>query len=122
MVPLAILSAVLVGEGTLLLQCAELLLHDGHEIRAVISSEALIQEWASRRGIQHGTLDADLAEVLGERPFDYLFSITNLAVLTAALLVLPRLGAINFHDALLPKLAGLHATSWALFNRERVTA
>jgi methionyl-tRNA formyltransferase len=35
-------------------------------------------------------------------------------------LKLPRKAAINYHDSLLPKYAGTHATSWALMNGETV--
>lgn len=56
--------------------------------------------------------------LLTERPFDYLFSIVNDGLLPDAILNLPREGAINYHDSLLPKYAGRHATSWALMNRE----
>jgi methionyl-tRNA formyltransferase len=38
--------------------------------------------------------------------------------LPADLLNLPRLGAINFHDALLPKYRGRNASGWALRNGE----
>lgn len=37
-------------------------------------------------------------------------------ILPAAVLLLPRLGAINGHDALLPRNRGLNATGWALRN------
>src|SRR4029453_13691061 len=39
-------------------------------------------------------------------------------MLSPAVLQLPRRMAINFHDALLPDYAGLHAPSWALIKRE----
>src|SRR5436190_13597910 len=120
MAPLSILSAVLVGEGTLLCQCAEVLLTAGHEIRAIISSETTIQDWANERDIRCIDRHEDVVEHLRDAPFDYLFSIVNLSLLSADLLALPRRGAINFHDSLLPKYAGMHATSWALMRREQV--
>ncbi len=55
-----------------------------------------------------------------ELPFDYLFSIVNETILSKDLLSLPRKMAINYHDALLPRYAGMHATSWALMNGESV--
>jgi natural product biosynthesis luciferase-like monooxygenase protein len=120
MEPFAILSAVFIGEGTLLIRCAELFLNAGHEIRAIITAEPIVQDWADRKSIPYTTLDADLGEFLGGNPFDYLLSIVNLTILSAVLLALPRRGAINFHDALLPRFAGLHATTWALINREKL--
>jgi natural product biosynthesis luciferase-like monooxygenase protein len=51
--------------------------------------------------------------------FDYLFSVANLEVLPAGLIKQARKLAINFHDALLPRYAGLNATSWALMAQEK---
>jgi methionyl-tRNA formyltransferase len=34
-------------------------------------------------------------------------------------LELPRIEAIDYHDAPLPKYAGLNATSWALMHRQK---
>lgn len=39
-------------------------------------------------------------------------------IIPADVLAVPRLGAINFHDGLLPKYRGLNATGWALRNEE----
>ena len=50
--------------------------------------------------------------------FDYLFSIVNSRILPKNLLELPGRHAINYHDALLPKYAASHATSWAIMQRE----
>ena len=57
--------------------------------------------------------------MLEKTSFDFLFSIVNSQILFPSLLKLPREFAINFHDALLPKYAGVHATSWAIFNQEK---
>ncbi len=51
--------------------------------------------------------------------FDYLFSVANLRMLPPAVLARARKLAINFHDALLPRYAGLNATCWALMAQER---
>ncbi|WP_245892517.1 MupA/Atu3671 family FMN-dependent luciferase-like monooxygenase [Novosphingobium guangzhouense] len=69
--------------------------------------------WARRSGIplfekSRELLTAGIARV------DYLFSISNLAVLPAEVLALASRGAINFHDGPLPELAGLNAPIWAL--------
>ena len=40
-------------------------------------------------------------------------------MLPPELLALPRRMAINFHDAPLPRYGGIHATSWAIMNREQ---
>ncbi len=59
-------------------------------------------------------------DLAGGRPFDLLFSIHNLRILPPEILSLPAWMAVNYHDALLPRYAGLHATSWAIFHGESV--
>ncbi|MCZ7669919.1 MAG: formyltransferase family protein [Chloroflexi bacterium] len=87
----------------------------------VVTTAVPLQQWAQSHHIPTFTLSKNLAAELQERePFDYLFSITNLAILPEALLVLPQKGAINFHDGPLPRYAGLYATSWALLNQELI--
>lgn len=39
-------------------------------------------------------------------------------VIPADVLAVPRLGAVNFHDGLLPRYRGMNATGWALRNDE----
>ncbi len=118
------LSAVFIGQGTLLVRCAEVFLAAGHRVSAVISSEPRIQDWASARSIPHLAPATDLAgaltRTLAGGAFDYLFSVANMRLVPADFLALPRRGAVNFHDALLPKYAGAHATSWAILNGETV--
>ena len=118
------LAAVFIGQGTLLVRCAEVFLAAGHRVSAVVSTEPRILEWATARSIPHLAPVADLAGALNRAqaavPFDYLFSVANMRLVPADVLALPRRGAVNFHDALLPKYAGAHATSWAILNGETV--
>jgi natural product biosynthesis luciferase-like monooxygenase protein len=107
------------GNGTLLIQCAEVLLNRGHQIYSIITSNLTIQHWAEEKNIAWINPSADLPIILGETLFDYFFSIANLTIVPPAVISLARKGAINFHDALLPKYAGLYATTWALLNREK---
>ncbi len=119
-VPQAATSACyLVGSESLLIQCAEILLARRHEILGVISSDPAIAEWAQSRGLRYLNLNAELLTILREQPFDYLFSITNLKVLSPEVVGTPGRMAINFHDGPLPGYAGLHATTWALMADER---
>jgi methionyl-tRNA formyltransferase len=113
-------SGVFIGEGTLLVRCADAFAAHGHAVRAVVSGEPLIGQWAAEHGVTLLPPTADLAAALGGEPFDFLFSVANLRVLPDPVLALPQRMAINFHDALLPRYAGLNATSWAILNRERV--
>ena len=111
-------SCVIIGEGTLPLRCAELLLASGHEICSIVSPDPEIKRWTRENEISHLEPGANLSEHLSKRPFDYLFSIVNEHILREDVLLLPRKLAINYHDALLPSYAGKHATSWALMNGE----
>jgi natural product biosynthesis luciferase-like monooxygenase protein len=111
-------STLIVGDGTLLIPCAEILLRHGHTIQAIVSANDVIQEWAREQKLRYVSRQDEVLSVTDRRPFDYLFSIANVSVIPAWMLALPRLGAINFHDGPLPRYAGLHATTWAILNQE----
>jgi folate-dependent phosphoribosylglycinamide formyltransferase PurN len=114
-------SCFIIGEGTLPIQCGEILLNGGHEICGIISPDEVVNRWAHGKKISHADTSDDLIKLLRQRPFDYLFSIVNVInyqALLQASLELPRKGAINYHDAPLPRYAGFYPTSWALMNRE----
>lgn len=114
-------SCFIIGEGILLVRCAEILLDQKHTIYGIISSDAAVHDWAQEREIPH--IDPDNEKIvifLSQHPFDYLFSILNPYILSQQVLKLPRRGAINYHDAPLPRYAGSYATSWAILQGERV--
>ena len=112
-------SAAFIGDGSLLIQCAEAFLDAGHAIRFVASHTQNILQWADSKGIQAVRLDAESDIEVPAGEFDYLFSVANLRVLPAALIARARKLAVNFHDAPLPRYAGLNATSWALMAQEK---
>lgn len=109
---------VLIGSESLLIQCGQTLEQGGHHIVAIVSTAAPIKRWAAERGIR--VLENPQAMLSSQdlRPFDYLFSITNLSVLPAEVIALPTRAAINFHDAPLPAYAGLNTPIWAMLNGE----
>ncbi|MEZ4644340.1 MAG: LLM class flavin-dependent oxidoreductase [Chloroflexota bacterium] len=111
-------SCYVMGTESLLIQCVEVLLEKGHAVRGVITSETMIADWAGKQGLPVLKPGRDLAARLGNEPFDWFLSITNLSVIPEDVLALPQKGAINFHDGPLPKYAGLYATSWALLHQE----
>lgn len=111
-------NSFIVGEGTLLVQCAEILLEAGHEVLGIISANPAITAWAGQHYISIINPNDNLAEILSRQPFDYLFSIANLSIIPDEILKLPRKSAINFHDGPLPHYAGLNTPAWALMNRE----
>src|SRR4028119_1715640 len=112
-------SCFLIGEGTLPIQCAELLLERGHQIFGVISPDASISSWTKGKDIPYIQPTDNLIAFLRQQPFDYLFNIVNSSLLPKEILELPRQLAINYHDAALPKYAGVNATSWALMHWEK---
>ncbi|MBX3272398.1 MAG: LLM class flavin-dependent oxidoreductase [Sandaracinaceae bacterium] len=107
------------GNESLLVQCAELLLDAGHKILGVITSSPDIEAWAIRAGRPVIAPGKGLADRLGDTPFEWFFSIANLSIIEDAVLAMPTIGAINFHDGPLPRYAGLNATSWAILHGER---
>ncbi|WP_069883778.1 amino acid adenylation domain-containing protein [Streptomyces luteocolor] len=107
-------SAVLIGEEPLLAECGEHLLTRGHAVTAVVAADPGLRRWAAGHGLTVVDPGRGLAERLRPLRFAYLFSITNLRMLSDEVLALPERLPVNFHDGPLPRHAGLHATSWAI--------
>ncbi|GAC1433599.1 MAG: amino acid adenylation domain-containing protein [Ktedonobacteraceae bacterium] len=113
-------SCFLIGEGSLLIQCAEVLVNSGHIIYGLISSDPKVHRWAQEWDISHFDPETgDIVAFLSHQSFDYLFSIVNPFILPKKVLELPCFGAINYHDAPLPKYAGNYASAWAIMQGER---
>ena len=113
-------SCYIIGETSLSVQCADILLQRGHCVHGIISPHVpIIEKWAAEKGISHLTPDLDLAGLLGRQPFDYFFCIVYSHVIPENLLDLPEKAAVNWHDGPLPRYAGMHATSWAIMNQEK---
>ncbi|HQS31158.1 MupA/Atu3671 family FMN-dependent luciferase-like monooxygenase [Polaromonas sp.] len=112
-------TAVFVGNGSLLISCAEAYRQAGHSIEAVATHNPEIQRWAETLGLRCVRMEDALPLSLPDARFDYLFSVANLTMIPASLLAQAGRLAINFHDALLPAYAGLNATSWALMAQEK---
>lgn len=112
------LTTVLIGEGLLPLRCADLLLGKGFDVVGVISPTEELHSWADKRGIARiGSCEA-IEAFLHRQPFDLLFSIVNSRLLGPEALSIPRLGAVNYHNSLLPRYAGTNASSWAILEQE----
>lgn len=109
---------VIIGETTLLQQCAEQLRQRGWTIAAVVATNHELLQWAKRE--QYPVINplSSLAEQLAAYSFEYLFSIVNPHLLGSDVLCQPTKLAVNFHDSLLPHYAGINATAWAIYNRE----
>lgn len=111
------MSCFVIGEGTLLILCAQQLVKASWDIRGVISPDPAVHRWAEANGVPWFSTAA--IDVLRRTGYDYLFSVANRVILSEEILSTPGKRAINFHDAPLPKYAGVHATSWALLHGER---
>lgn len=111
-------TTYIIGEESLAIQCAEVLLAQDHRILGIISTSPTIAGWAKQVEIPWIDGASQWQAQLLEADFDYLFSIVNWHLVPLDLLEKPRYLAINYHDALLPRYAGIHATSWAILNQE----
>ncbi len=109
-------SAILVGNELLLRHAAETLVARGHRVMAVVTRNPDLQSWA--RGAGLAVEDQDAPMPADAPAADWLFSVANLSILKPEMLARGRLGAINFHDGPLPKLAGLNAPVWAIIGAE----
>ena len=108
--------AVFVGEGSLLIRCAQAWREAGQAVVAVASAHPTVLGWSRDQGLPVERLDTTLR--LPDVEFDYLFSVVNLRVLPDSVLRRARRLALNFHDGPLPRYAGLNAPAWALIAGE----
>ncbi|MEN8652179.1 amino acid adenylation domain-containing protein [Streptomyces sp. 21So2-11] len=108
-------NCYIIGGTRVLTQCAAQLLDAGVRIEGVLSDDPAVSAWAGAHAIPVLDPHGDLAETLSAQPFDYLFSMVNFRILTAPVLDLPKIAAINFHDGPLPRYSGSHVPAWALY-------
>lgn len=111
-------SCFLIGADSLLTECGEVLLSKGHTILGVITSAPKISAWAHSKSLPVIAERPSYIDALKAQPFDYLFSITHLAIIKDDALALPQKMAVNFHDGPLPAYAGLNTPAWAIMNGE----
>ena len=107
-------TALLIGNESLTSQCGQLLLDRGHQIAAVVTTNAEVRKWATAKGL---AVAGDWAGIAGLRA-DWLLSVANLRLIPAAVLAQATKGAVNFHDGPLPRHAGLNAPVWAIMGGE----
>ncbi|MFH8370604.1 amino acid adenylation domain-containing protein [Streptomyces sp. NPDC018031] len=112
------LSSVLIGSGSVLARCGEVLMAKGHRIAAVVTGDATAKSWAVKAGVPHH----ELAEAVALAPrltCDLLLSVGNYAVVPEALLGCATRAAVNYHYGPLPEYSGLHTPSWAIADGAR---
>ncbi len=107
----AALRCVLTGGSSLLGACGDELRKRGHVVVAVIGDDA------TAAGLPWFATIEEAMQSLEERP-DLLISIVNRRLLVERHLEWARMAAVNYHDSLLPRYAGVNAPSWAILNGE----
>ncbi len=110
-------SCVLVGEGPLLIAVCEQVLSLGGRLLGVVSGCSQVERWCQEKGVVR--VDHQPGWMTHFQPMrpDFLFSVVNHKILSREELELPLRSAVNYHDSLLPELAGFNATSWAIIER-----
>jgi len=113
----AAFSCVILGDQSLTIACADMIVAGGHTVIAVVSTDADVRGWAQAKDI--AVLDKPADVVSADLPaFDWLLSIANLRIIPDTALALPLKGSVNFHDGPLPRYAGLNTPAWAIINGE----
>src|SRR5688500_14985767 len=103
------ISCLLMGNQSLLVQCAEVLRARGQRVAGVVTADAQIRNWAQPLEIPVHAPGADLEARLAATAFDWFFGIANLRIVPRAIWSRATQGAANFHDGPLPRYAGLNA-------------
>ena len=113
--------AFLVGQGGMPVQCATMLVANGFEVGAIHSPDAPLRDWAEQHNANYYAEFREFRNAAETTGCDYLFSVMNFRILPASLIASPRMFAVNYHDAPLPRYAGSHATAWALLQSREVS-
>lgn len=109
----------IIGENSIALKCCEILFTAGHNILVFVTQNLSNIKWAEERRINVCYTPDEIDDYLSTNSIDYLLSIVNSAILSSRILSLAKYAAINYHDSILPKYAGLNATTWAIINNEK---
>ena len=114
--PISDFSCIIVGEGSLPLECINILLRSGFSIKSIVSADETLKEVAHQTDIPYYSNLNDLSVF---EQVDYIFSINNSRVLKKSFTSLARIMAINYHNSALPRYAGMYATNWAILYGEQ---
>ena len=112
-------TCYIIGETALTKAAGDILLNNGFYINGIFTNEAKSAEWAEEHEIPcHAPERQLISDIISSVRPDYLFSIINSCILDRHILEQPLKCAVNYHDAPLPRYAGLYATAWAILNHE----
>lgn len=112
-------SCYLIGEDSLANRCIKIILESGHDLLGICSPTEQIRDFANQNNISYTDSLEIFESWLRTNKCDFLFSVVNSRILSKDIIKLPRYFSINYHNALLPKYAGVHATSWVILNNEQ---
>lgn len=112
------ISTFLMGDGSLLIRCGDVLRERGHEICAVVTASEQCASWARQCNIPIFSPREDLEARVDHLAYDWFFSIGNLRIVPERIWLRASEGTANFHDGPLPRHAGLYAPAWAIIAGE----
>src|SRR5579863_1949548 len=113
-------NAVIFGETGLTISCIEHLLHNNWNINAVLTQDDSVSNWCKERAIRCLNIEQSFDLTSGSKDC-FVFSIINPYILSTKLLLhIDPIKAINYHDSLLPKYAGVNSTTWAILGNEQL--
>jgi len=109
------ITCIVVGEGNLAQRCMGILKEYDISIQSLVSGD----EWLyDANSLESFPKYRNLSDLSVFEPVDYIFSINNSLILKKSFTSLAKIMAINYHDAPLPRYAGMYATNWAILNGE----
>lgn len=126
------IKIAVIGNGAMTLTCVNHMhAHDQCEVKLIITNPNEISPSLEKRTrnfcknkcikyINTSDLNSEMiVNSLQKFELDYIFNIDSYTIIRAAVLKLPNLGVINFHNSPLPKYRGANAPSWAIINDEK---
>ncbi|MDP3704385.1 MAG: amino acid adenylation domain-containing protein [Legionellaceae bacterium] len=106
-------TCCIIGDDSLLIQCALLLMKEGSTVEAIISNTPNIHLWAKKQSIPIYRTSKLLLEADDHPSFDYVFTIAHDSIFQY-LFEWARLGVINCYNALLPTYSNIASPTWAI--------
>ncbi len=111
-------TSILIGEESLLIQCAQTLLDKGQQVVGILSADPGILSWAQQQEIPTSCSRGNLLDFVEDKEFDHFISVANLRMIPSEIIERAKKMAINFHDGPLPDRAGIYVTTWSIYNDE----
>ena len=111
-------TAFLVGEGSLARLVAAAWRARGHALLGFASDDETLATAMAKAEVPRFP-SVDEARLAALPPLDFLLSVVNPRLLDTAAIGWPQQLAINYHDAPLPRHAGVNAAAWAILEGDR---